>query len=181
MARVLVIAGLCAVLLGLAAAPASAYWIAGKPWPHRVVTYSSVGSRQTEATVDRAARIWNRARVGYRFVRRPAGRSDVLISGYGGHCNGQAYIGYPGARAASWLYVAPCPGRLMTLVVAHEFGHVLGLGHEWRWCSLMNQGVSPTGTPRLCQPHSLAYWIRHPLLRDDVNGARTLARMRRAR
>jgi hypothetical protein len=176
--RLLVTASLCAVLSGLAAAPAGAYWIAGKPWPHRLVTYSSVGSRQTRATVDRAARIWNRARVGYRFVRRPAGRSDVLISGYGGRCNGQAYIGYPGARAASWLYLAPCPRRQMVLVVAHELGHVLGLGHEWRWCALMNQGVSPSGTPHLCQPRPLSYWLKHPLLADDVNGARALARQR---
>jgi hypothetical protein len=162
----------------LTAGQASAYWIAGKPWPHKRVTYSSVGPPQTKATVDRAARIWNRAKVGYRFQRRPPGKSDVLISGYAGRCNGQSYIGYPGARASSWLYVAPCPRRLMALVVAHEFGHVLGLGHEWRWCSLMNSGVGPSGTPHLCQRRPLSYWIKHPLLPDDVNGARALASQR---
>jgi Matrixin len=171
---------LAALAWGLAAGEASAYVIGGRPWPGKQVTYYSTGSRSGKAIVDRGARVWNRARVGVRFRRSSSSRADVIVSGTAGGCHGSAYMGYPGERA-SWLYVAPCPTRLMVLVTAHEFGHVLGLDHEMRTCAIMNFGVDThTGTPSRCLRRPLSYWMRHPLTRDDIRGARALANQARA-
>ena len=165
---------------GLAAQQADAYVIGGQPWPGKRVTYNSTGSARANAIVDRAARIWNRARVGIRLSRASSSKADVLVSGASGVCHGEANVGYPGERS-SWLYVAPCPRRLMVLVLAHEFGHVLGLDHEMRRCAIMNFGVDVrTGTPSRCRRHPLSYWIRHPLTSDDIRGARALAARGRA-
>jgi hypothetical protein len=172
--RLLAVTGLFAALLcAFAARQAGAYQIAGKPWPGKRVSYYSIGSRHSKQLVDRAARIWNRANVGVRFVRSPSSAAEIMVSGVAGICRGEAYIGYPGEET-SWLYVAHCPTNLMVLVLAHEFGHVLGLGHERVRCARMNIEVNPiTGTPGRCRRRPLSYWLKHPLTRDDIRGART--------
>ncbi len=169
---------LAAAIWGAAAPGASAYRIVGQPWPGRTLSYYSTGGARADAIVDRAARVWNRARVGVRFVRSPTSAAEVLVSGNWTHCRGNAITGYPGPQL-SWLHVGSCPSGLMVLITAHEFGHVLGLGHEPRRCALMNPGnISATGAPTRCRPHSLAYWLRHPLQPDDIRGARALAARR---
>jgi hypothetical protein len=168
------IAFLAAAISCIAAPPAGAYRIAGAPWPGKTVTYYSSGGRDTIALIDRAARMWNRARVGVRFKRSPTSDADLLVSGAWGSCGGRAIMGYPGAQ--SWLYLGPCTSGLMALITAHEFGHVLGLGHETRRCALMNPSMNPfNGTPSRCRTHTLAYWLKRPLQRDDVRGARAVA------
>jgi hypothetical protein len=167
---------LAAATWGAAVPQASAYQIAGQPWPGHTVSYYSTGGAKADAIVDRAARVWNRAHVGVRFVRSPTSAAEVLVSGNWARCRGNAITGYPGPQL-SWLYVGSCPSGLMVLITAHEFGHVLGLGHEPRHCALMNPGnISFTGTPTRCHAHSLAYWLKHPLQSDDIRGARALAR-----
>jgi Matrixin len=168
---------LAVAVLGVAAPRARAYRIGGQPWPSQDVTYYSAGSPHANALIDKAARVWNRAQVGVHLVRSPSPSAQVLVSGAPGRCRGISLIGYPGAyMSSSWAHIGRCPKKLMVLVMAHEFGHVLGLGHEPRRCALMNPGVdSWNGTPSRCRSHSLRYWMKHTLLRDDVAGAKALA------
>ena len=67
-----------------------------------------------------------------------------------------------------------CGEGLAILTLTHELGHVLGLGHERRRCALMNPYADRSGTPNRCGRHSLKFWVKKPLRRDDVRGARAL-------
>ena len=40
----------------------------------------------------------------------------------------------------------------------------------------MNLTFKPSGTPVRCGNHSLAYWLEHPLVADDVKGAKAIYR-----
>jgi hypothetical protein len=63
-----------------------------------------------------------------------------------------------------------CNSFASALMVAHEFGHVLGLNHETRGCALMN----PTGSWRgakLCTSANPWEWRCDLLEYDDVRGA----------
>ena len=62
----------------------------------------------------------------------------------------------------------------MILTATHELGHILGLGHTKHKCARMDSSVDLSGTPSHCSHHSLSYWLKHPLLPDDVRGARKL-------
>ena len=57
----------------------------------------------------------------------------------------------------------------MTLVVAHELGHVLGLDHEDRFCATMNSYLVD-GHPEYCLAAPAGKWICRLLRADDVRG-----------
>ena len=155
-----------------APAPAGAYAIGGLPWPGARVTYHVVPRSYADA-VRRAARVWNRAHVGVSLRRASSSHADVIVSARGGFCGGEAPMGFLDLTR-SWIRLGPCNRSLMVLVAAHEFGHVLGLDHERRRCALMNPVRDGSGTPDRCHHHSLRWWLRHPLTRDDRRGARRL-------
>lgn len=163
----------------IAAPPAGAYAIGGHPWPEAEVTYFTIASAY-RAGVDRAARAWNRAGVGVRLVRAPDRRADVLIAYGGAPCGGAAPVGSPRRRAERTVMRlgAGCDRRWITLTAVHEFGHVIGLDHESGPCARMSPGVHADGTPWGCPRRPLAEWVRSPLLRDDLRGARALYRPR---
>src|SRR5438067_697282 len=152
-------------------APAFGSFIEGRAWPGGTITYySSVYPR----AVDRAAAVWNRAGVGVTFQKAPRSGARVLVSSGPHGCGGQALVGYPYGRS-SWVKLnSGCNKDLMVLTTAHEFGHVLGLGHENNRCARMNPTLEPDGTPNHCANHPLKYWLSHVLQKDDLAGARAI-------
>jgi matrixin len=165
---------LITAILGLVLAMAEssqAYVFWGKPWPQSTIGYYRPPGAGA-AAVDRAARTWNRLGLQVRFRRADRARADVAVSFRRPRCGGEATVGFAGRSAVS--ISARCGSDLMTLTAVHEFGHVLGLGHEPGHCATMNPHFDLSGTRSRCPWHSVDYWLRHPLRADDVRGARML-------
>ena len=155
------------------AASADAYVATGTPWPNNEVTYTTKTTAYA-ASVDRAAAILNRTGIRVRF-RRVASNPDVTFTYHGPACDGSSYIGYqPRVKHNNVWLGAGCSRDLITLTAVHEMGHVLGLDHEDRRCARMNSGYHPNGTPNHCGQRSMSYWLKHPLMADDVRGLRAL-------
>jgi hypothetical protein len=164
--------GACLATL-VPASSANAYVTAGSPWPTSVVTYST-STPPYAASVDRAAQILNRTGMRVRF-RRVASNPDITFVYHGSGCDGSSYVGYQPRRKPNnvWL-AAGCSKTLITLTAVHEMAHVLGLDHENRRCARMNSAYYTDGTPSHCRQRPLAYWLKHPLIPDDVRGLRAL-------
>jgi len=157
------------------AARADAYAIGGFPWPQGEVTYFTAASAYRPA-VDRAARAWNRTGVGVMLTPTSRRRAKVVVAYGGPPCSGVAPVGSPRrARHRTVMRLgAGCSRRWIRIAAVHEFGHVLGLDHVRGVCARMSPGVHPDGTPFGCRRRTLSYWLRRPLLRDDLRGARVL-------
>jgi hypothetical protein len=169
---------LCALAAGvlLAALPpaAGAYEIEGRPWPSGNIRYF-VEDGALKKPVKRAAKVWNARDLGVRFVSSSADEAKVFFRLGQENCGGAARVGYPGRRGFSLAEInTDCGTGVATLTSVHEFGHILGLGHETGTCARMNPTFSGSGTPGRCNRRSLSYWLDHPLTKDDVRGARAL-------
>lgn len=167
----LVVAAILAV-----AAPASAYDLAGRPWPDGAITYYVDAKTQSDEVVQ-GAKAWNALKLGVTFKRTYSRSGAELRITYGQRgCGGVAIVGYIGPRAQSEARIGRgCGDAVTVLTVVHELGHVLGLGHETSRCARMNPSADiDTGTPDQCGVRSLRSWRASPLLKDDVRGARAL-------
>jgi hypothetical protein len=155
---------------------AGGYVPAGKTWPGGTIRYYNLAADQAWP-VARAASVWNHSGARVRFV--PSSRADAqLIIGHfvSRRCvsHAQGTVGY-GRPAYVWLprldeSSSVCNSYASATMVAHEFGHVLGLSHETRGCALMN----PTGSWRgakLCTSSNPWEWRCELLEYDDVRGA----------
>ncbi|MDP1847707.1 MAG: M12 family metallopeptidase [Solirubrobacteraceae bacterium] len=160
------VAALALVLSAACATPAQAYRYDGPRWPGRTITYHNATGYTT--AVRAAVRAWNSSGVRMRFRAVSRRNARVLITGgHGEGCRGVAQVGFHRGRRAPVRLGRGCAYEsLMTHVVAHELGHILGLDHENRTCAVMNgSGVERCGS----QP---AFHFRCRVLeRDDVRGA----------
>ena len=151
-------------------APAADAW---PRWPGGVVAYHVV-TPSLRWPVQMAAAEWNKSGARVRLVERPAGKAPLSVRAMrGGGCAGA--VGYaplgalpPGWHDTIWLQ-ARCDRFLLVEIAVHEFGHVLGLGHDTRHCSVMSP-VTGGGCKDVLYPWE---YRCHPLERVDVR--RTVA------
>src|SRR6478735_2678114 len=170
------VALLAAVPAARAAAPAiadrpgahAASHIEGKRWPGRRITYWN-GSKANRVYLARAVQAWNTSGIRVRFVKaRSKRRAQVWIRQTPGFCFGFAQVGYSRyvRHAGVTLSGTTCQEE-QTVLVAHELGHILGLGHEDRRCALMNSTVQGHCT-RAKDPWR---WRCRVIERDDLRAA----------
>jgi hypothetical protein len=165
-----------AAAIVLTAGTATAYVAEGVPWPGGVIRYYNAAPDQAWA-VKRAVDAWNSSGARIRLVAVPASQADVRIEHFqrvSCTINAESTVGYT-RTARIWIFrrdeSSPyCNSYVAAESLAHEFGHVLGLGHELRGCALMN----PIGTlqgPELCPKGQRWQWRCKLLTTDDVAGA----------
>jgi hypothetical protein len=159
----------------------AAFKLAGWQWRSGRITYYNA-ARRSRWAVRQAVRAWNASGAKVRFVAASRARARLLIRYHPARgCLPYAYAQplYDSSRRVARAQVViprPHPRNSFcsrwghALVVTHELGHVLGLGHETRRCATMNPettGLAPGRCP--LQPE----WRWHCglLEADDVRGA----------
>jgi hypothetical protein len=168
MLRALVVSAVVAVLL---AAPADAYRFEGGRWPTNVITYYTETSAYAWS-VDTAAYAWNTSGANVRFVKTSHAKAKVLLGIRWYKHAGDAHVQRLGMRfVGAQIGIQTGHDRFeMALIVAHEFGHVLGLDHETGVCATMNPTVGNDHTT-LCPAPPAGMWTCRLLQTDDVRGA----------
>jgi hypothetical protein len=176
--RRLVVA-LVAVASLAVAATGAAYEIGGKPWPRGEIGYYNAATDQHWA-IGQAVEAWNTSGANVRFVPTTYDRAQLVIKHFdasSGACvpHALATLGYRrGTRAeirvTPWGAQSECSSFATARAVAHELGHVLGLGHELRACAAMNTSGSYRGTYS-CPKTKPWEWKCRMLEEDDIRGA----------
>ena len=170
-------AALCLLAAGVAgtvAAPADAYVLIGQRWPGTTIRYHNLAPSYAWS-LQQAAQAWNTSGTRLRFVKASRSRAHVTVRAFGSAasepCWGYATGGYVPPRAGGGRVSISrgCDRFTAANVLAHELGHVLGLGHERRRCAAMNaSGYQRCG---ISWPDDVAQWRCRLLEADDVRGA----------
>ncbi len=163
---------LAAAVLLVVPAGARAYVIAGHAWAnHRITYYNRV--KTADWAVRRAVADWNASGADVRFVPAPAASAEVTIKLGGAPAGSCGWANYGSQRGAHVDLVRSglcSSGGVLVEVVAHELGHVLGLGHELHRCAVMNAVGGILGRCHLPTAPEWQY-LCDPLQADDVAGA----------
>jgi hypothetical protein len=172
--------GMRALLLALLVAAtlvpgAAAYRVEGRAWPDGVIPYHNDAAGQVWA-VAQAVNAWNTSGARVRFVAVPRDRAALLIRSTGrlSCASAHATVGRT-SRPTVWIWergpeTARCDRYWAAGALAHELGHVLGLGHEDRGCAAMNSSGNRLG-PSECEPVERWQWRCRLLEHDDITGA----------
>lgn len=175
MGRLLACLTVAAVALG-GTLHADAYVVSGRAWPNGVIRYYNDAPDEAWA-VKQAVAAWNTSGARVRFVAVPAAQADVRVEHFPGvKCtvNAEATVGY-GPNARVWIFQRDdgspyCNPFAAAELLVHEFGHVLGLGHETGVCAAMNPSTTMQG-PDLCAKGKPWQWRCKLLTKDDIAGA----------
>lgn len=170
--KVKIAASIGAALVAITVVPgSSAFRLEGGRWPTSTITYYNEVPAYSWA-VDTAAYAWNTSGARVRFLKSSRRDAKVLVGIRWFKVAGDASVQRVNGRFLS-AKVGVRNGQdryTMTLVVAHEFGHVLGLDHEDRVCATMNSFLVDSH-PERCAASPSGKWICRLLRSDDVRGA----------
>jgi len=162
------------LVAALTAGAADAYRLEGGRWPTATITYYNEVPAYSWA-VDSAAYAWNSSGARVQFLKTSRRDAKVLVGIRWFKIAGDANVQRVNGRfVAAQVGIRTGQDRYtMALVVAHEFGHVLGLDHEDRVCATMNSYLV-NGRPEHCAAAPAGKWICRLLRTDDVRGAVSL-------
>ena len=167
-----------------AAQAQAAFKLAGWRWSRARITYYNA-ARKSRWSVLQAVKAWNGSGARVKFVASTRSRARLVIRYHRARsCLPYAYaqpLYDSSGRVALAEVVIPRPHARnpfctrwgQALVVAHELGHVLGLGHEGRRCATMNPETTGL-TPGECPLQPGWRWQCGLFEADDVRGAVSL-------
>lgn len=169
-----------ALALLIAPAQSQAYNRFGTKWPGGKITYYN-GVKEYDPAVKAAVKAWNGSGAKVKFKRVSKKKARVRIRYMrDSSCRGLARLPRAKRTTRATVYL-PAPGApefcrdlaTITIVAAHELGHVLGLDHESRGCATLNPTGNRGGGSQCAEVGGTPPWLwRCRILEpDDVRGA----------
>ena len=164
----LLLSAVCALVVIPAA---GGFTIAGERWPGPTVSvWNTTGYRTPVAD---AMKAWNAAGANIKLVPAATPETADLLIRFGTSDDlGVSTVGYSG-NAGSTLLPRGLGRVAATALATHEIGHVLGLGHEKRGCTVMAPVVK-AGVGSRCGLGACKATSRCLVQADDARGLRRL-------